>query len=167
LTAFNWGTLAVIDADEDEDDKALAALEKAIAVSSADKAHGIVETGVGAQSYTSGASIEHRLGRDDEAERFFRIAINDYPTNGTLRYNYGRFKAEKGDMQAAIAEMTKAIELAPSYTLGYYGMGIIYSQLRQPAKAIEYVRRGLAVDPSDPLLQGFLRKLEAKGASPP
>lgn len=151
LTGFDWGTLTTIYTETGHDDEALDALHRAMAIQGAD---------VGAQAYIDGAFIEHRLGRDDEAERYFHAGMAAYPQNGILLYNYARLKAGNGDVRGALPIMQKAAELSPSFTLIYYGLAMIYDHLGQPGHALEAAWKGLAIDPNDSLLQGITKKLQ-------
>lgn len=151
LTAFHWGTLSTIYSDLGRDREAIKALHKAVAIS---------PTEAGAQAFVRGSFAEQRLGDDDEAERLLKTAMELYPHDGVAQYNYGRFKAGKGDMKAALAALQKAVELTPTYVLNYYALAKVYERLGDRAHAVEYMQRGLVLDSSNALLLEMQAQLQ-------
>jgi len=150
LTAFNWGTLSMIYSDMERDQDALAAFDKAVASSP-------VQTGASAYVRASYA-LEH-AGRDADAEKVLLRAIGLFPDDGIVRYNYGRYLAARSRLPEAMDAFEKGAELSPHYLLSYYALAKGYALRGDPATALMKARQGLALDPSDPLLNDILREL--------
>lgn len=153
LSAFNWGTLSMVYSDLEEDQKAIEAFDKAVALSP-------VETGASAYVRVSYA-YEH-LGNDEAAHQALERAIKLFPQSGIVLYNYARFNAARGKLPEALGLFEKAAELSPFYLLNYYALAKGYAQLGQIDKARHFVQKGLALDASDPLLRQALDEVNEK-----
>ena len=151
LRAFNWGSLSMIYADMGRDAEALESLNKAITISPAQ---------AGAAAYVRGSYALENLGREAEAEKLLLRAIELYPQSGIVQYNYGRFLSARARLKEGIAAFEKGMELSPYYLLNYFALAKGYGVLGEKEKAISYARRGLALDPSDPLLNDVLSELQ-------
>jgi tetratricopeptide (TPR) repeat protein len=152
LTAFDWGTLSGIYSDESRGQDTIDAMHKALSTPGDPSA----------QAFIRGAFVEQARGRNDEAERLLKAAVQYYPADGIVLYNYGRLKAMEGDLPAARDAFQKAIPLTPSYVLNYYGLAQVDAKLGDHAQALAALHRGLAVSPSDPLLLQMLKQVGGK-----
>jgi len=63
-------------------------------------------------------------------------------------YNRGLAKAGKGDFDGAIADLTKAVELAPRFWQAWLGLAAAHSRKRQKQKCLEALRNLLRLKPS-------------------
>ncbi|MEZ5934788.1 MAG: transcriptional regulator [Alphaproteobacteria bacterium] len=61
----------------------------------------------------------------------------------------------RGCEDQALAELTRAIDLSPSFALGYYGLGFFHAQSRNPKAAIHWTDHAYLLSPCDPLLFGM------------
>jgi type IV pilus assembly protein PilF len=57
---------------------------------------------------------------------------------------------ERGQMEVALEELNEAVKLDPNIAKTYSIYGLVYTMLREDAKAEENFRRALALAPSDP-----------------
>ncbi len=152
LTAFDWGTLSTVYFDLGEDQETLDALDKAIEISAKD---------AGAQAFVRASLVEQSRGQEVAAEKILRDAMRLYPQDGVLEYNYGRFKAMRGDLRGAIVELNRAMLLSPTYLLNYYALAKIYERLDDRKRALDVAREGLKIDPSDARLLEVMAELQA------
>lgn len=153
MTAFNWGTLSAIYADEGRNAEALESLHKGLAIG---------PELMGFQPIIRGSYVYERLGNHDEAERLLKMAMTYYPQDGHAYYSYGRFKAARGDLQGALASFEKAIELTPVFDLSYYALARIYEQLNKRDQAIKALKRGLVINPHNTRLKKALEEFQKK-----
>jgi len=152
LTAYNWGTLSMIYADEGRDQDALSTLDKAIQISPIE---------AGAAAYVRGSYAFENLGRDMDAENLLKRAMAVFPDNGIVQYNYGRFLAARGRLPEALTAFEKGLALSPFYLLNYYALAKGYGHQGDIGRAVAVAKRGLRLDPSDPLLNDILSQLLA------
>ncbi len=61
---------------------------------------------------------------------------------------------ERGQMQTALDELNEAVKLDPNIAKTYNIYGLVYTMLREDAKAEQSFRRALALAPSDPDVRG-------------
>ncbi|HET6923494.1 MAG TPA: tetratricopeptide repeat protein [Anaeromyxobacteraceae bacterium] len=88
-----------------------------------------------------------RLGRLEEAERQYRAALERDPRLRGAHFGLAGVRAERGDLAGAEQELGRELELGPhAGALG--NMGTLYLR-RDPARAREFYRRALELDPSD------------------
>jgi tetratricopeptide (TPR) repeat protein len=114
------------------------------------------------QVFIRGALTEESRGHYAHAERLLKAAMQRYPADGVINYNYGCLKVLQGDFPAALAAFQKAIDLKPTYVLAYYEQAKIYEKIGGHAHAIASVQHGLEANPSDPLLLQALAELRGK-----
>ncbi len=57
--------------------------------------------------------MQHLLGNEAEAGRLIGAAVKALPANAELRFHHAAVLAAIGSLEAASAELTKAIELDP------------------------------------------------------
>jgi type IV pilus assembly protein PilF len=67
-----------------------------------------------------------------------------------LHTDLGAGYYERGQMDVALEELNEAIKLDPNIAKTYNILGLVYTMLREDAKAEENFRRALALAPSDP-----------------
>lgn len=147
LTAFDWGTLTAVYAGQERDEDALNALEKGLA---------LAPTEVGPQAFLQAATSAKKLGQSERAAALLAQALQLYPENGTVHYNIGRDLAAEGKLPEAIKAFERALKLNPSYTLTYYALAVIHDKLGHYEQASSYAAQGLAIDPTNRWLWGFV-----------
>jgi tetratricopeptide (TPR) repeat protein len=73
-----------------------------------------------------------------------------------VRIDLAAALSERGEYDAALAELEKAHALAPLYLQVYYEIAMILDRKGMRAKALELLRKARALSPEDPLIkQGF------------
>ncbi|MDP9126913.1 MAG: tetratricopeptide repeat protein, partial [Pseudomonadota bacterium] len=149
--AFAWSTLCTLYEDEGMPLASILALNQALALS---------PHTVGADAWIKAADATDHLGRHAEAEQTLQKIASTYPGDGTIPYNLGRMKFEDGDLAAALSYFQKAIDLTPTFTLSYRGVAAVYSRYGERAQALEAVRKGLAIVPTDEKLLEILPQLQ-------
>lgn len=92
-------------------------------------------------------AVSYREGRFDSAVRYFRkaIALEDLPYT---RLHLGLSYLGKNDLERALGEMTKAIDLAPSEAEYYYQRSAVYRLMGDTAKADEDLTTSIRLDPN-------------------
>jgi len=77
---------------------------------------------------------------------------NDSVINFTYAYSMERFRK----YEPALKHYKIATRLNPKYAKAFFGMADMYSQLRQPGKAVKAYERGLALEPANKRAQKSL-----------
>jgi len=85
--------------------------------------------------YTFLANAYHGNEELDKARETFTQAIEKYPDDWELRFNYGNFLAELDETENALAEYDQASELAVEDFMAHYQLYIAYSSLEAEEKA--------------------------------
>jgi len=103
--------------------------------------------------------------RAQQAQQLYESTVKDFPHDADLYYNYALFLFNTG--QTATAEQTyqKLVEIAPRYTMGWNGLGVIAANRQDFAVAAEYFAKALATAPDDQRIRANLkivRKLAAE-----
>lgn len=72
-----------------------------------------------------------QLSRYDEAMKEYDKALEDktFASPEVIHLNIGKLHRLKGENDAAIASMKKAVELNPSFARGYFELGMTYEQM--------------------------------------
>jgi tetratricopeptide (TPR) repeat protein len=109
-----------------------------------------VETQPRSAKLHAGAGIAlHVAGREEEAERRYRRALEIYPDYAQVHYNLGELLAESGRTDAAIASLRRASEIAPANPRPYRTLARLLRQRGRTDEALEAYARGVAADPGD------------------
>jgi tetratricopeptide (TPR) repeat protein len=69
------------------------------------------------------------------------------PSGQQIHNNLGDVYARQGDMQKAVDEFKKAIEINPNYADAYHNLGNTYQQMGQLDLAIENYQKALSINP--------------------
>lgn len=150
LTAFDWGTLSMVYSDLEQDEKAIEAFDHAVALSPLE---------AGAPAYVRASYAYEHGGRDEQALAVLERAIQLFPEDGILLYNYARYKAARGQLPEALFFFEKASKLSPFYLLNYYALAKGYAVLGNKARALQFAQAGLKLDASDPLLNQIVAEI--------
>ena len=70
------------------------------------------------------------------------------PSGQQIHNNLGDVYARQGDMQKAVEEFQKAIEINPNYADAYHNLGNTYQRMGQTDAAIENYQKALSINPS-------------------
>ena len=89
----------------------------------------------------------------DLARKALRVARDDPDVLGRAAFVFGYFCE---DIDAAIALIDRALELNPSFALGWFRSGWLRLWLGQPDLAIEHFQSSLRLSPRDPIASSFL-----------
>jgi tetratricopeptide (TPR) repeat protein len=150
LRAFNWGTLAMLYSDIEQDDKAIEAFNRAISISPLE---------AGASAYVRASYAYERMGQIEKARAVLENASQLFPHNGIVLYNLARFLAARGGLKDAMPLFERASQLSPHYLLNYYALAKGYRALGQNDKAILFLQKGLQIDKNDKLLNEIAREI--------
>ena len=100
-----------------------------------------------------GGREAHRNQGLDLARKALRVARDDPDVLGRAAYLLGFFGE---DLDAAIALIDRALELNPSFALGWFRSGWLRIWLGQPDVAIAHFQTSLRLSPRDPIPASFL-----------
>lgn len=93
------------------------------------------------------------LGRDEEAERSLRAAVELAPKDPYPRHELAALRMDAGDHPAAIAELKEVVRLDPARFEAWLDLGICYAQRGFYAEAERAYARARELKPDDLLLQ--------------
>jgi hypothetical protein len=96
--------------------------------------------------------------RFDEAERFFRAAIEVDPNHPRAHLNLAVACQALLKLDDALHAARRAIELSPNESNPHQALGRIFMSLNHVPEAIEAYRRALAIAPDDPESHGLLAR---------
>lgn len=85
------------------------------------------------------------------AEELWSQLIERLPDNAALWSNRGNIRVSQNQLESALSDYEKAIELAPYAPDPYLNRGIVYERLENWEEAIADYNRVLEIDPEDPL----------------
>ncbi len=85
------------------------------------------------------------------AEELWSQLIERLPDNAALWSNRGNIRVSQNQLESALSDYEKAIELAPYAPDPYLNRGIVYERLEEWSEAIADYNRVLELDPEDPL----------------
>ncbi len=89
-----------------------------------------------------------KQGNVDEALKALDVAIAANPDNAYEAYYYrGLIKADQGDLQGGIDDLTKAIEINPHMAEAYAARGSLYLTIDRPSTAIKDFSKAIELDP--------------------
>ncbi len=148
--AYDWSALSTIYEQQGLHLAAIQAFNQAMIIN---------EHSVGSDAWIKVADARAALGHRADAEKMLQEGIARFPSDGSLPYNYGRYMIEDKNYGAAFAAFNKAIEVMPTFPYSYRGLAVVYDHFGDRAKAIEAVKHGLAIVPSDAGLQEVLAQL--------
>ena len=109
------------------------------------------------------------LKRNDEAQEYFREALNLDPDDDEVHLNLGYIYKEKGEIALAEKHLKRTIELDPKYALAYAQLGeLLARQKDRREEAVDFLRSAVKYNPNDGWSRAYLavslwtlRKLKA------
>ena len=78
----------------------------------------------------------------------FQALVDQYPGEANVHFRYGAFLSTK-DSAAGVAEIKKALELAPNHIPAMVGLSVIYLKREEFDSALEYGERAVKTSPGD------------------
>ena len=105
------------------------------------------------------AKTYQSMGRLNDAEKYFQLAVNENPKKANSFYHYGLFMEEKGDKQRAIVSYRRALELDKNFYDAHQPLGKLLEETGQLEDAIAEYTLGLKHDKKNPELHLALGKL--------
>jgi tetratricopeptide (TPR) repeat protein len=73
-----------------------------------------------------------------EAGKLYRQALRKFPNSGVIYSEYGELSALDKEMDEAIVQWEKGIEVDPNYSGNYYNAAMYYSRANNPLRAALY-----------------------------
>jgi len=128
--------LAVVQAQQDKTESALANFDRALALRS--------DYAVG--HFNRGNALQ-RLKRYDEALASYGRAVELAPDFAMAHSNRGNIQQMLHDFAAAMDSYARAIELEPDYAVAYFNRGNCLQQLNRFAEAVESYQQALDLQP--------------------
>jgi len=118
--------------------------------------------------YANNLGLVHALqGRPDEAERLFRHSRDLDPTYEDPRANLGLLLVHQGRLDEAEPFLLEALRLEPDNHETLNSLATIHIRRREPLKAVDLVRRSLALNPRQGAagqLRAFLQQYGGGGS---
>lgn len=98
----------------------------------------------------------------DEAERYYRSALDRRPNDVQILSGLAYVYARKGDMAKAIEYNLRVLNLRPNDLPTLRNLALLYREVGQIGEALRYARQALQIAPDKekPALQALIRQLE-------
>jgi len=93
------------------------------------------------------AVTHHRAGRLDDAERIYRQVLAVVPNQPHALYLLGTLKGQRGQSDAAVELIGRAISLAPERALYHSNLGECLRMAGKPGPAVAACQRAIAIQP--------------------
>lgn len=84
-----------------------------------------------------------------------------------IHIDLGAVYCERGEYEAAVRELTKALQINPRNSLAYYDLAMSLNRKGHAAVALDIMRRVAKMHPDDPLIESGLEFLEGQPCPPP
>jgi Flp pilus assembly protein TadD len=96
------------------------------------------------------ATMIRNLDWKDEIS-FFNSTLKYHPKNARLYLNLGNTYYEQGQIESAIEQYRKAIDINKGYAVAYGNIGSAYLHKKQPDKAEEYLEKAISLKNNYPI----------------
>jgi tetratricopeptide (TPR) repeat protein len=123
-----------------------------------------------AVTFSNAGLAAQSIGKLEEAEEFYKKAIEIDPNIAEAYYNYANLFEKLGRKLEAAEHYKKAIEIDPKYAWAHCNYGVLLVELDRKTEAEEHYKKAIAFDPKDALahynyanlLKELNRKTEAE-----
>lgn len=105
-------------------------------------------TGPAIQTSLNLAVAHHRAGRFADAENLYRAILHEQPDHGVALHLLGVLTGQRGNHQAAIDLIRRAIAIDPTNADFHSNLGKFLIELGDPDAAIAACRKAIALNPS-------------------
>jgi tetratricopeptide (TPR) repeat protein len=99
---------------------------------------------------SSMGEISLALANPDKAKEYFKLAVDNFPTDEILAYNVGEIFFKQGQTDQAIDYLKMAIKIKESWAPPYLRLGYAYLNKGQYDLALDGLKKFLALAPDDP-----------------
>ncbi len=109
------------------------------------------------------ATTLKKMGRIEEAERIFLVALSLNPNDSDLLFNLGNLYNSTTALQKAKNAYEQAIALRPDFSAAHYNLGLVYSRLEDRQKALKHLKRFLELSPNarnGDVVRKYIQKLQ-------
>jgi tetratricopeptide (TPR) repeat protein len=96
------------------------------------------------------AQLARELGRLPEAVQHLREAVASEPRNAEAHLELGRALFESADIEGAILETKRVLEIDTKHVDALYNLGAIYGNMNRDDLARAYWEKAVAADPDSP-----------------
>lgn len=97
-------------------------------------------------------SLARKLGKENEAESFFKKAIAVDHRQPEAHFNLGNCLSTRGNWLPAIQSFTNAIECQPDFTQAYNNLAIALQNFGRPDEAVKVLETAIVRTPKEPRL---------------
>ena len=127
-------------------------------------ATGLRRTPDDAALLVAAGALEHRMGRIDEAIRYFDDALRNGGPEDMLRNNLGALYLQQGRTELALPHFERLVQLRPSDPRYRYTLGVLHARSGRAGKAEQQLRAAARLDPGDERITQALALLHQQPA---
>jgi Flp pilus assembly protein TadD len=105
-----------------------------------------------------------KLGRMQDAESVFKLALTINPKDSEVLFNLGNLYNSENKLEQARNKYLEAIQLKPDFAEAHYNLGLIFSKLGDNTKAITHLEKFLQLSPNArnaETIRAYVQKLKA------
>ena len=105
-----------------------------------------------------------KLGKLDDAEKMFKLALSLNPKDSEVLFNLGNLYNNQNKLDLARNRYLEAIQIRPDFAEAHYNLGLIFSKLGDNPKAIEHLEMFLRLSPNArnaETIRAYVQKLKA------
>ncbi len=103
-----------------------------------------------------------RAGRVDRSLKLLENALRLRPEEAEVWLFSGRYRVEKGDCAGGVSDIEKATRIDPRNAAAYNALGLAQLCAGNREAARSALRRSLELDPSQPAVRDYVKKLEGR-----
>ncbi|MCB1057239.1 MAG: tetratricopeptide repeat protein, partial [Acidobacteria bacterium] len=122
----------------------------------------------GARVHLFRGSQAMRAGNLEVALAEFRAAVAAAPENPSARLNLGAALAQSGQLEPAIKELERALDLGLSgvnLSKTHFNLGALEAMTGRPEPAAEHLRQALRWNPQNQAARSLLERIESRSGS--
>lgn len=109
------------------------------------------------------ASTLRKLGKYDEAETAFRLALEVNPEDSDVLFNLGNLYNTQNNLAKARENYIRALDVRPDFAEAHYNLGLVYSKLEEREKAVTHLEKFLQLEPGNrkaDVIRTYVEKLK-------